>query len=561
MRETTFWIYFWWLQIPYPIKVAIWAAGGIGLAYVAFRLSARSRARWVSGASFLAVYVLVSAAIYVAPEYQARREQWLAQKCREVIAAQEELKAKPVAAEGFLVAADFDRLRNERFQRVAEWIRQTEGTESGYVVDLGRYDEHPVMRAMGAGTFAATAMKLLTEKRLSYVEFEMTPQGGKEYSNAGRLNTDGWSGKRYRLYYLAPHGDINCVGEAGEFASSTLQAVIGRTGQGIPPTTSSRPFCLALDITTTPISRHRLTADERGDIVGGMVRPRDMWLPALAYVRWDRLEVEEIGGKRIRRYQGFSYPDELNRRHACHDRVALANFINATFEPDAQRTFLHSKRWYEGSAVQRFYEPEKALAASQSQLAPQSTTQTTDACPARRPRDGSIVVDQLNDFSRAASSTEVTTSQQRASFFTLDRDATIAAVEWSGMVWSKEDTKQPFLVRVFRDANGLPGEEVYETEVTPSTRSVGRFSGNHPTLVFSAKTGKLSLRAGDYWLMISPPIPSDKRFFWTAEPGSPAGNCGSGGAFRWSPGRWQQIDSSVPARNAPGFSFRLIAAS
>ena len=124
-------------------------------------------------------------------DYRVQKEAWLIATCREITGPAVATTAKAVQVEGFLVAVDYDRLVNERFQRVRRMIEERDGTSS---VDMGSYGHHPIHGALAGDTFARKANVLLREKRFSYVEFEMAPEGsGKSYSNAGNLNTTGWS--------------------------------------------------------------------------------------------------------------------------------------------------------------------------------------------------------------------------------------------------------------------------------------------------------------------------------------------------------------------------------
>ena len=545
----------WWLQLPVPVKLV----PAMALAFVALLLRGRPHRLWVAPASVLAAYFVVYVWLDVAPHYRLHKENWLADKCREVLAAQRETRAEPIAVEGALIAVNFDRLVNDRLQRVAAVA--TAGQRGGpTVIDTGRYGHHPVMTALDGGSFAGNSMKLLVEERLAYVEYEMEPQAGGEYSNAGMLNTVGWTGKRYRLYYLAPHGHASCVPETRETGGAG--GAVAGINPLIPVPQPTRPYCLALDITTTPLSQYRLTADEPEEGIWGVIRPRGLWLPVWVRLRLDRMTVERTDdGAQVRRYIGFDYPGEHARRHACNSREASSNFVRTAFAPSPDRTFLTSRPWYEKSAVQAFYEPEKAVAAVASTPASQPGQPTATCSPPQRTRaDERVVHDQLNDFSGMGLSTETTRSQQRASFFALDRAATISRVEWSGLAVGDE-AQERFVVAVFRDANGLPGEAIYQADVKPAARVASRWRSHSQPYIFAAETAKLHLPAGDYWFMVSRPAGVDKGFFWTVEPGVADANCGSGSAYRSAPDAWRQLDSSVPARRTRGFSFRLIAES
>ena len=543
----------WWLKLPVPVKLA----PAILLAFVALLLRGRPDRLWIAPASALALYFAVYAWLDLAPHYRLHKEAWLQATCREVLAGQLETGAEPLAVEGLLITANFDRLVNDRLQRVVA-AAAAEQRGGPTIVDTGRYAHHPLMSALDAGSFAANSLKLLEDGRLAYVEFEMVPQAGGEYSNAGMLNTAGWSGKRYRLYYLAPHGHASCVPETGEFGG--VGGAVAGIKPVIPVLRPTRPYCLALDITTTPLSRYRVTADEPKETLWGVIRPRGLWLPAWASLRLDRMAVERIDdGAQVRRYIGFDYPSEHARRHACNNRDASSRFVRSAFVANPDRTFLRSRPWYEGSAVQAFYEPEKALAVQLQSTPASETGQVAGTCspPQRLRRDDRVVLDQLNDFSGLGLSTETTRYQQRASFFALGSAVTISGVEWSGLAVGDE-AKQSFLVAIFRDASGLPGDAIYQAEVRPTARMASRWRSHSQPYIFAAEIAKLHLPAGDYWFMVSRPAGVDKAFFWTVEPGVADAACGSGSAYRSGTDAWRQLDSSVPARRARGFSFRLL---
>lgn len=569
-----------WVSIPEPVRLALWVGLGIALSAALWRMLPSGKARKIAPVAFLALYLIYpDARAWIKGalnDYRVQKEAWLAAKCQEIAGPVTTSSAKPAQVEGFLIAVDYDKLVNERFQRIGRMIQARDGTTS---VDMGGYGHHPVHRALSGDTFAKKADVLLREKRFSYVEFEMVPEdSGKSYSNAGNLNTTGWSGKRYRLYYLAPGDHRGCVSEAGEVPQASGSAVLGGlyenlAKQGRP---QQKAMCLALEVTDAPISRHRIEADEPIERMRWQARIRGINVPVWTTVRGDRIRVTDDKGE-LDRYFGFDYPNELSTRHRCNNPQRAASMIGNALAPDVSRAFYRGKSWYQGSATQRFYEPKVQVVTTESKPA---ASVPAGECPRRTPgANAKVVANQLEDFtSRRQTNVEsVVGGTQPASFFSLSRSSSISMLAWSGMLNRAAETEK-FLVRIFRDADGLPGALAQEFEITARRRSTGTW--NVGGSIFEARPEKLSLPAGDYWLSILSPNAAQSNFFWAFEPEGERPECGSGGVTRhYDGGKWGggggapaglgSLSLTAPAapvarprivqRNARGFSFRMEA--
>ena len=568
-----------WLGIPAPVRLPLWIGLGVALSAALWRMLPPGRARKIAPVAFLAVYlVFPDAQAWVRGainDYRVQKEAWLIATCREITGPAVATTAKAVQVEGFLIAVDYDRLVNERFQRVRRMIEERDGTSS---VDMGSYGHHPIHGALAGDTFARKANVLLREKRFSYVEFEMAPEGsGKSYSNAGNLNTTGWSGKRYRRYYLAPGNDRNCVSESGEGPQASGGAFLGGLYQSLAaqPRLDARPTCLALEIADTSISRHRISADEAVEKMHWRARIRGFDVPVWTSVRGDRIQVTGDSGE-LGRYFGFDYPDELSRRHRCNSPQRAGAMISAALAPDASRAFYRGKSWYEGSAVQGFYEPGKVQVVAAEPKPAASPSAGESECPQKPRGSAGVRLDQLEDFTGRRQTTVESKigGTQPASFFSLSRDSSIAALAWSGLL-NGAGEKERFLVRIFKDADGLPGVLAREFEILATTRSTGKYATG--AAIFEARPENLRLPAGDYWLSVLTPKAAQSNFFWSFEPEGDRPQCGSGSVTRdYDTGKWGGEDPRpvglgsgsltaprpfvkprVVHRNARGFSFRL----
>jgi len=511
-------------------------------------------------------------------EYEAQKAAWIANKCRATVAAAVAM-SKPARVEGFLIAVNFDALVNDRFQRVAAAERkETKGGSIG--VDMAKYEHHPVYAALPGDSFAKKAWSLLTDKGFSYVEIRMTPdRSGKGYDNGGNLNTSGWSGNRFRLYSLARADDRRCIPVANEFASPSATVALGGFYENLakqqrPAIDLSKP-CLALEITNKPLSRYRIEAEEADETLSGTVRVRDVPMPVAFGVRAERIRVIAEDGSEVSSYYGFNQPDEREPQHRCNNLKAAGNMVEAALMPDRSRAFYRGREWYAGSAVQRFYEPDKAAASPP--LSQAAAPLADGACPLRpRQEKGAAVVDQLEDYSgrHAGPSPQSTIGgTQPAAFFSLGRNVTVSKLAWSGGMTGGTG-QEKFTVRIFRDANGLPGGMVRELQIAPRARPGGMHGGGS---IYESSPQNLSLAAGDYWISIL----SSPGFFWATEPAGDRPQCGSGGAIRhYDTGSWQEGGTFNPAgygtgslvapkdivskplinhRTARGFSFRMEA--
>jgi len=574
-----------WVLLPASVKLALWIALGAGLAALMWRLLPGTRLRKIVPAAYLFLHA-VSPYAYssirgVWAEYQANKEAWLAATCREIAGAASATATRPLEVEGFLITANYDRLTNKRFQRVAALERGNSG-DGMTVVDTGKYPPHPIYSAVPGGTFAKMAHALLAQKRFSYVEFEMLPDGwDKGYSNAGGLNTSGWSGKRYRRYYLAPGGDRNCVSESGEAPQVSGGVFLGSVHESLAQARpQTKPVCLALEIADVPLSKHRLAADEPLERLRGEIQVRGITIPVSTTVRGDRLQVASESGE-VYRYFGFDYPNELSPKYRCQSAQGAAAIVGGVLAVDASRAFYRKKGGYEGSAVQAFFEPDKvqvaAVEAKPEARAPAGET----SCPARaRGGDSRVVANQLEDFAsgRGTSIESKVGGSQPASLFSLSRDSSVTALAWSGIAGSGGD-KQTFLVRIFTDADGVPGAMSREFEIEASARATGKWSFQR-TSIFEARPKDLNLAAGDYWLSVLTAKSAQANFYWAFEPEGERPQCGSGGVIRhYDGGKWGGEDSGTAAgtgyalafgnlpapvakprivhRTARGFSFRL----
>lgn len=569
-----------WVLLPTPVKLALWVVLGIALAAALWRVLPAGRARKIAPVAFLLIYLAYPFAqawiVGALADYRAQKDAWLAMKCRETMAGPVIKAARAFQVDGFLVAVNYDKLVNDRFQRAAGIIEAKRQGTGSYAIDTGSYGSHPIHNVIAGRTFAEKAYRLLTQKQFSYVEFALAPDSKGEYSNAGFLNTQGWSGTRYRLYYLAPGDHPNCVNEAGEGQISGGLVMGGRSES--PRAAPDKPFCLALEITEKAMSKHRLVGDELRETVRWEANLRGLKVPAWMDVRWDRIQVTSDEGEHYR-YLGFDYPDEVSPKYRCNNPRLATSIVGTVLVPDASRAFYRAKAWYEGSAVQRFFEPERAAVVPEPK--PATSAQAGEPrCPDAQRKGGGGVVDQLDDLSRPARSRRAVQSvvggTQPASFLVLGRDSSISLLAWSGTLNGAAE-KEKFLVRIFKDMDGVPGALFHESEVLARARSAGQWSGH--SYVFEARMRKLTLPVGDYWLAVLSPLGAKAHFFWYEEPAGDLPRCGSGGITRnYETGRWggggdaplhivgvtkprglSPPPQRIVHRNARGYSFRLEA--
>ena len=148
---------------------------------------------------------------------------------------------------------------------------------------------------------------------------------------------------------------------------------------------------------------------------------------------------------------------------------------------------------------------------------------------------------------------------ETASFFELSAPIRVVRVDWSGLADGVEDPA-PFVIRIFGDANGIPGALVKDWNVDAHLQLAAevkfppRFGGVY---LFHANLGAFDLPAGKYWISILEPLSQRFRFAWTSErEGREA--CGSGGAQRKSNrDAWAAIRPELKPRSARGYSFSL----
>ena len=563
-------------MLPPALRTGLWILLGAGLAAMLWYLQPTGKSRRIVPAAYFVLHAVFPYGYHwvkgAVADFAAAKEAWLAATCREIVNA-DASPTRQVNVEGFLITANYDRLINERFQRAAA----LEYRKDGYAVDTGKYREHPVRGAIPGPTFAAMAHALLTQQRFSFVEFEMLPSGWDNgYSNAGNLNTSGWSGKRYRRYYLAPGGDGNCVRESGETPEVSGGVFIGTVYERLAlERRSSKPMCLALEIVDRPISKLRVSADEPAERMYWQAKIRGIPVPMWTVIRSDRIQVWNERDEIYRDF-GFDYPNELAPRFQCHSSQRAAAIVGKVLAPDVSRAFYREKAWYAGSAVQAFYEPAKVELAK---IRPEPVSAPSgDTCPSRRHNgDSRVVADQLEDFmtGRAATSIEskVGGGSEPASLFRLGQDAVITKLAWSGVART-DSAEQTFLLRIFEDSEGVPGKKVREFETAATVRSTGKWKSSD-TRMFEARPKNLRLPAGDYWLSVLSAGTSQPTFFWAFEPTAERPQCGSGGIIghygHWTsditpaPGVMLGLGGVVPVtkppppdhHNARGFSFRM----
>jgi len=115
-------------------------------------------------------------------------------------------------------------------------------------------------------------------------------------------------------------------------------------------------------------------------------------------------------------------------------------------------------------------------------------------------------------------------------------------------------------VRLFRDADGVPGPLVKELRVgarlTPATEV--KYPPPMGTVyLFAADTPPIDLAAGRYWLSVLESPDSDIKFIWQVERDA-SSPCGSGAASRNNEREsWASIYENLAPRRTRGYSFAL----
>lgn len=292
-----------------------------------------------------------------------QRHAWISAKCKQAMdAAILSSVSKPISVDGFLDMTNQDALLNDRLGRAVDNERLRVGSAATITLSTGSYQRHPYTDLYQGGAFGSSfsgmARRILVDRRFSYAEFVLLPERfSDEYANAGTLTTDGWSGVKYRRYYLAPSDHINCVGEVGD-GRWGRQIILQAYAGGVIPDQPAKPYCLALEVTSESISAYTITASEERKIFWTILYPRGMPFPTWTSVRLNVITIRDRKtGEVVSRFEGFDYPDEISASHRCNNYSAVPRWLEATFSPDEKRTFLRGMKWYAGSGVQRHYEP------------------------------------------------------------------------------------------------------------------------------------------------------------------------------------------------------------
>jgi hypothetical protein len=299
------------------------------------------------------LFILPFATLMVS-SYNTQKPAALNAHCREVSKTSLAIQpAAPTLTDGFLVAMDYDGISN--FRRINE------------------LPSHPGLDILSASTFDEMAQIALLNWKYSFIEFELKPRSKAdpmfpgEYSNRGHLNTQGWSGNRYRLYYLAPTGHPNCIRQfnfdsvpvRSEQGAPSVRSATASDRSQIPNTPPLQPeFCLALEITTAPISKYKLIATDALTSISTVLHLQGFDFYTLVDVRSDAVEI--IGGvpsRPLAKYDGFHAIGDGKSVSNCGNSAGVKNLLNSTLAPDYARLYYKAKDWYADSAVQRYFEP------------------------------------------------------------------------------------------------------------------------------------------------------------------------------------------------------------
>lgn len=348
-----------------PLLAGLWIGFGCLVCYGVMRTLLQRKSRPFAVAAVALIYFSLpltwSWGARLLAESRRHQHAWLTAKCKETMAAAiSPLVNQPVPVDGFLDMTNQDKLMNVRLGRSVSAERERVGPAGTITITTGSHSRHPytdLYRGAAFGShFSDMARRVLLDKRFSYVEFVLLPEWfGQAYANAGLLFTDGWSGVKYRRYYLAPSDHVNCVGEVGDGRwgrQITLQAYAGRA-----PQAPEKPFCLALEVTSDSISAYTLTAGEEWETFWTILYPRGIPIPTWATVRLNTIVIRDRRtGDVVSRFEGFDYPDELSPSYRCNNHGVVPKLLETALRPDPQRTFLQKMNWYVGSGVQRYYE-------------------------------------------------------------------------------------------------------------------------------------------------------------------------------------------------------------
>ncbi|MCX7166041.1 MAG: hypothetical protein NTV11_07175 [Rhodocyclales bacterium] len=344
-----------WLSGPSIGRTAIWLLIALAIAYLAGRKATDKQSRRITQVAVMALLFIFPFAIHVTNDISSLKPTALNVQCSEVSKTSMAIQPKaPTPTDGFLVAMDYDGISN--FRRIKN------------------IPSHPGLDILHASTFDEMAQIALLNWKYSFIEFEMKPRSMTdpmfpgEYSNTGHLDAKGWSGDRYRLYYLAPRGHSNCIQKlnfnsvpvrSDQGAPSAAPVAVLAGGQitmlNEPP--AQPEFCLALEITTTPISKYKLVATDTPVSMPAALKIQGFDFYTFADARSDTVEV--IGSdpsKPLAKYDGFHAIVDGKSVSNCGNSAGVKNLLALSLTPDHGRSFYKTKDWYADSAVQRYFE-------------------------------------------------------------------------------------------------------------------------------------------------------------------------------------------------------------
>lgn len=343
-----------WLAGPSLGRTVIWLLVTLAIAYFSGRKTADKQVRLGMQAGVVTLLFILPFAKLMTDDYNTQKPAGLNAQCSEIskISLATQPKA-PILTDGFLVTMDYDGISN--FRRIKE------------------LPDHPGLDILIGSTFDEMAQIALLNWKYSFIEFEMKlrsktdPVLPGKYSNIGHLDQSSWSGDRYRLYYLAPKGHPNCIRKLNfdsipvrdDGGGPSARPAVASGSNPIPDVRVSQPeFCLALEITTAPISKYKLAATDASKSIPIVLHTQGFDLYTSADTRSDTVEI--IGSdpsKPLAKYEGFHAIVDGKSVSNCGNSTGVKNFLNLTLTPDYARSFYKAKDWYADSVVQRYFEP------------------------------------------------------------------------------------------------------------------------------------------------------------------------------------------------------------
>lgn len=312
--------------------------------------------RAIASLTFSVFFLLHPVFEHVRSEHTSQVDAWLAKECDAVKNSpiQRNFSATQIL-EGYLDKTDYDRLLTDRFQNNADAIEVRLGDTRTY--DTSRYVSHTVFHVQG-GTFAESAYRILTKRKMSFYEVEMARSAGLDggYSNSTGLlmNKEGWKAERYyRRYYLAPIEGKVCK-------ENLVQGSVGRSIREYAKGYAEKierdeRFCLVMELSDVALSHYVFIADEPVTYWGS----GQIW--GIRIPLWIRYRLERIRlldrrtGQELVVYRAFNYPNDADRRFACINVDALGQIFHG-FEVPLSRGFFLTRDWYKGSSVEQFYQ-------------------------------------------------------------------------------------------------------------------------------------------------------------------------------------------------------------